>query len=50
MGEFTREPGGYRVTDSGGGGAGYEKDPGEGMGMYEPNPSGGYMKDPGTGI
>lgn len=39
MGEFTKDPGGHRVTD-----------PGGGMGMYDPNPGGGYMKDPGTGI
>ncbi|HDR7703066.1 TPA: hypothetical protein QCX91_000622 [Bacillus thuringiensis] len=31
-------------------GGGYWKDPGGGMGMYDPWAGGGYIKDPGTGI
>ncbi|PDZ49771.1 hypothetical protein CON07_20100 [Bacillus sp. AFS094611] len=63
MNIYIKDPGGWRVIsdpggaggsplsyDPSGGGAGYEKGPRGGMGMYDPGAGGGYMKDPGTGI
>ncbi|WP_192797781.1 hypothetical protein [Bacillus toyonensis] len=49
MGEFTKDPGGHRVTDPGGGGWDYKEEPGTGWKVIS-DPGGGYMKDPGTGI
>ncbi|MCU5717908.1 hypothetical protein OCB69_22790 [Bacillus cereus] len=50
--EFTKDPGGWKViSDLGGaGGSPLSYGPSGGMGMYDPNPGGGYMKDPGTGV
>lgn len=39
MGEFTKDPGGHKMADSG-----------DGVIIYDPGAGGGYMKDPGTGI
>lgn len=40
MGEYINDPGGHKVSDPGGGGAGYEKDPGGWK----------VILDPGTGV